>query len=362
MQIAAMANSDPVLVQACRRIAEADNLYEREVVSRAGSRKRADTTNSGLAYVPNSKALRQPKDAYPLGFYGRDSGQRYPTLLANLPLRRPVPPPTTTNSTALGYQANGIDGVTPPSSPLSHIQAQKSGPVSYPAIPVSLSQNAFTQSFPGSTAGDASANDPAEDYIGLLSHHPSSFGHEAQAPEPFPDIGHSLTTSPPNVKKMTSTMPTLKSFDSKINKPCPTLLQPDFIAPRPAIRQRYVSAGGTMKLSDREEIPGPAFTSAGEPSGIDVAKNEIETRVKDPVWVKKHFGDAAVALMDNLTTPPCGSHESSKRNSNRASGRNSDESEREQSGEKRDRNSSGASKTAAKLRRVFSRKNSMGDA
>jgi hypothetical protein len=32
---------------------------------------------------------------------------------------------------------------------------------------------------------------------------------------------------------------------------------PDFIAPQPSLRQRYVSAGGTAKLSDRAEIQGP---------------------------------------------------------------------------------------------------------
>ncbi|KAK0949138.1 hypothetical protein LTR91_026698, partial [Friedmanniomyces endolithicus] len=45
---------------------------------------------------------------------------------------------------------------------------------------------------------------------------------------------------------------------SKPAQPLLTLPERDFNHPKPAVKQRYVSAGGTTKLDERQEIAGPA--------------------------------------------------------------------------------------------------------
>lgn len=79
--------------------------------------------------------------------------------------------------------------------------------------------------------------------------------------------------------------------------------------------------------------------------------------MNDPEWVKKHFGEAALGVT-STSSPPRVSADSSKRGSRRISERKSNDSERSKNVDKRDRTSSGASGRVAKLKRVFSRKNS----
>ncbi|KAK3698560.1 hypothetical protein LTR37_016887 [Vermiconidia calcicola] len=402
MQIAAMADPTPTNVQACYNVSDAGNAVERQVASR--HRKRTNTANStktnnsDLVYVPEARTQhRGPKDAYPLGFYTRHSGERYPKLppqtpntsdpsgstsiTGNVMARKPVPPPITPQhpyayassqhaATQYQYQAP-----TPPSSSPYNVQTfAQAGQVTYPAIPQSQSQSMFTQSFPAAGAanpreveGEVSNqvqysdpapghNDPAQEYIGLLSRHPSSTNHpEQQVATSFPTLTRSVTNSPPK-KHKSGVLPTLKTLNN-INKPHPALPEPDFIAPRPALKQRYVSAGGNAKLSERAEIAGPAFRTAvklsksGVSSGA-ITKEELDAKMSNPEWVRKNFGDAAVMGM----TPERKRSDESKRSSG---GKKSGESARVQMiGDKRDRTSSGAGKRVAKLKRVFSRKGS----
>jgi hypothetical protein len=352
------------------------------------TRKRTNTNNSELAYVPDSKTFRAAKDAYPLGFYGRDSGQRYPKISSQSTApssRRP----------SADNESHPFDGVTMPSRKPVPAPTPTSGPpapVTYPAIPVSQSQSMVTQSFPAPGAGNPrdtstenkkslskTSRDPADDYVGLLSEHPSATDYAEQystGNEPFPKLIRSVTTSPPRKAKSSRTtndllnlkssntatgaFPTLKT----LNKPQPPLPEPDFIAPKPAAKQRYVSAGGNTPFSQRTEIPGPVFTTKppSQAVGRPITKEEVEAKMSDPEWVLRNFGESALGAM----SPPCrtsnedeprGSTNMTKRNSR---GRASDESGRETPYDKRDRTSSGASKRE-KLKRIFSRKESISD-
>ena len=419
MQIAAMAQPDPVIVRACYDVNEANNTRERQVVSR--SRQRANTNNSELAYVPGQSTphrTRGPKEVFPLDFYGGYSPQRYPKLRPQAPTpsskqdqpehgspnkssskskpkRKPVPAPLLKYMPADKQQqqkqqeqsyryensssqapAQHRQNPKPPSSSEHNVQTfAQVGGVTYPAIPKSQSQSLFTQSFPVSGAGNPRENtnekvqkkvdpvykqaatqadkrDPAQDYASLLSRHPSAIEHGAT--EPFPNLTRSVTSSPPKKSNpSTNILPTLKSLNKNIlDKPQPPLPQPDFIAPRPAVKQRYVSAGGNARLEDRAEIPGPAFAvSVATRSGATMSKEEVDAKMSDPEWVRETFGESAVAGMSGRS-----SEESEKM-------RRSNESERERErAEKRDRTSSGASGRVAKLKRVFSRKNSQSEA
>jgi hypothetical protein len=241
----------------------------------------------------------------------------------------------------------------------------------------------FTQSFPAPGAGNPhdtekegqdskkvsalkAISNPADDYVGLLAEHPSSTDHaeHVTGAEPFPKLTRSVTTSPPikpNLKSANTTpgaVPTLKSLD----KPTPPLPEPDFIAPKPAVKQRYVSAGGNTPLSEREEIPGPAFhptTPSPLPREcLPISEEELEAGLRDKEWIRRHFGEAAVAVtFKGRRSSDENEARDSKNGSKRTSGRKSNESDRGTPSDKRDRTSSGAGKRE-KLKRMFSRKNS----
>ena len=410
LQVSAMARKTPSHMKVCSNVTGVGDALVRSASRR--NRKRTNTNNSELAYVPGPP-YRNPKDAFPLDFYGRNSGQRYPTMQtqvqnpfsdqaaafyvatppnANAVTRKPVPPPITAPTNLHSYQRSqsqpqgyNFGALTPPtSSPWDMQSFAQACQVTYPAIPVSHSQSMFTQSFPAPTAGNPrepseegvicnnssevsrSYIDPADDYIGLLSRHPSTTYPEHPT-EAFPRLSRTVTTSPP--KKVahaatTNALPSLKALkvQDRLSKAQPPLPEPEFIAPRPALKQRYVSAGGNAKLSERPEIPGPAFTTSAvaQSSGGAISKEEVDAKMSDPEWIRRNFGESAVAA---FTTPPRKSAEESKRTSGGKpnSGRKSDESARTGAEDKRDRTSSGASGRVAKLKRVFSRKNSQGE-
>jgi hypothetical protein len=72
------------------------------------------------------------------------------------------------------------------------------------------------------------------------------------------DNNHLARTRNRSSSALRSPSPFSTSFSSGGNEPPQFSLDlplPDFIAPRPAVRQRYVPAGGTAKLKDRPEIP-----------------------------------------------------------------------------------------------------------
>ena len=386
MLIPVSAETNTFAVQSSYKILDGFGTDGRQSANK--TRKRTNTNNSELAYVPDSKTFRAAKDAYPLGFYGRDSGQRYPKISSQGTM-------TSSRRPSADNESHPFDGVSMPSRkpvPASTPASASPASVTYPAIPVSQSQSMFTQSFPAPGAGNPrdtskenkkssakASRDPADDYVGLLSEHPSATDYAEQystSNEPFPKLIRSVTTSPPRKAKSSKTtndllnlkssntttgaFPTLKA----LNKPQPPLPEPDFISPKPAVKQRYVSAGGNTPLSERTEISGPVFTTTphSKTIGRPVTKDELEAKMSDPEWVIRNFGESALGAMSpprrtSNEDEPRASTSVSKRNSG---GRVSDESGRETPFDKRDRTSSGASKRE-KLKRIFSRKESISE-
>lgn len=409
----------------------AEKPQERKIASRYRNRQRADTNISELAYVPDGKGSRgkssrgKGRDAYPLGFYIDSSPGRYPkmrkgssssanegyagpasTTTTGVPARKPVPAPLLPSQPYVAPDASyGV--VTPPGdnryAPAAFVAARAQAAYHENArLATIMTQNhqAVAQSFPvtGDNPRHAVNSDPfvdsasptAEDYTGLLARHPSSFDTVEDPAEPFPSFTRSATTTPPRPTKATkasastTNLPTFKALSGDKSKPMPPLPalpdlpEPEFIRPRPAQVQRYVSAGGNLPLSQRTEIQGPAFRSTGfntpaavnVTSGSGMSKDEVDAKLSDPEWVKAHFGAAAIESV-SLTPPKKvrGSADSTATSAAVSSGRSSRETtsnrasvEQQQGGSQiynpRDRTSSGVSSTKAKFKRVFSRKNS----
>lgn len=382
MQIAAFANPDPWIVRACYATTDAADKLDKEILEMR--RNRSNTNNSELAYVPPPRTpSRANKDAYPLGFYGDSSGQRYPPFRPNVqssappvygassysaqvPSRKPVPPPSAPPPAVQNdrgfWQARDQVPTPPESSPLDkpfvHV-----GPVTYPSIPKSQSQGLFTQSFPAAAVGnprqaDTDTTVSAADYTCLAEE-----AHDAIRPfsdDPSMHTTVHLPTRPPLITTATApeSIHAHKLRQDIIDKPQPPLPEPDFIAPRPATKQRYVSAGGTAKLHERQEIDGPGF--AHTHSGASMPKAELFQKLTDPEFVKQTFGESAAAKMSMER----GSQESARSIPQRLSGpvespRNSREGLIKH--DKRERTGSGSSLGSGrfvKLKRVFSRKNS----
>jgi hypothetical protein len=141
---------------------------------------------------------------------------------------------------------------------------------------------------------------------------------------------------------------------------------PDFIAPRPAMRQRYVSAGGTAKLRDRPEIQGfqlpPAVVhsvmrppSHQDPPAWPSSFNNVES----PTF--SHGNDTFVMMSPkqhymDLDPPACiSAWDSSPVSKQRGSTESSEKMMQMFRGEKRGRTASSAS-MRERIKRVFSRK------
>ena len=168
-----------------------------------------------------------------------------------------------------------------------------------------------------------------------------------------------------------------KSFDTsaKISRsPRPQTPSPeriDFINPRPALKQRYVSAGEGPKPHEREEIAGPEFV-APVISGSSILKDELFAKLDDPDFVRQAFGEAGLLAMAPRSSVEAGEtspHSPSKRNSpkrgsgQRLSGRDSGRDSYDSmsyNGERR-RKGSSASAKFKQLKSVFSRKSSSDD-
>lgn len=373
--------------------------------SRYKNRQRANTNNSELAYVPESKSGRgKSKDAYPLAFYG-DSPGRYPKIRKDSAVthnygegiaapgnfnrvmpRKPVPAPLTPTQSYVAPDS-GYGVVTPPANkrfPTNAFAVARARQAYHEHAKfhaaVQKSYGEVTESFPVASSNPRTAvnsdpfmdrvgsPDPADEYVGLIDRHPSSF-EEAQDDHPkFPTLARSVTTTPPRAPKIdkisasTTHLPTLKALAGDTSKPMPPLPPlPDFIAPRPATVQRYVSAGGNLPLAQRAEIVGPAFQSTGFAtpvsisSGAGISKAELDAKMSDPDWVKTHFGPNA---MNRLSlSPPSKLRASEEGTAIKGSQYTSRQTSMRTSSEQqnpRQRTSSGVSR----LKRIFSRKNS----
>ena len=395
LQVAALASPDPILIHAVHNIQDAINAHDLQVAGLFTQRSNTTATHDPANGPARQLSAREIRDAYPLHLYGRNGGERFPNLGAqevtlnteqsrlasNMPARKPVPPPIMILNDPPSLSNTGCDFPTPPpSSPYDAQTFTQAGQTNVPEKPTLQGRDLFSQSFPVPAAGNPRktnngdfGNDQAQEYINLLPYHPSAVEECYQSTLKHAPVGHtapktsihahssqivwpfsrSATSSPPKKSGSTNTLPALEELSKLKNKPQPPLPVPDFISPRPALKQRYVSAGGNAKLEDRAEIAGPALTSIQTTKGARISKEELEARMNDVDWVREHFPEFALG-----SSPPRGSADS---NNQRKSGRTSNESDRSKNGEKRDRTSSGASGRREKLKRMFSRKNSQGE-
>jgi hypothetical protein len=468
------------------------------------ARERSNTKNSDLAYVPapapRTPARRNgPKDPYPMGFYGDESLQRYPSMRRAMSDEAPpsfqIPrKPVLAPLVALGTPTSDpFSAVTPPeSSPLG------SHPVCYPNIPKSHSDGLFPPFTPPSSkkkhyvAQTDRTVSPA-DYSSLASEAHDSirpfdeqvektqlernnsvksqventpferktsvrsqvqrerFGRaemlikarldkaevekertemlsetyvdktDAEKTDTVPDLPFTrpqlfpTATAPADLTTMivpkirtasplhSMTVPKTRTpsplrGDANKNKPfppLPPLPDPEFIRPRPAMKQRYVSAGGNLPLHERQEIPGPAFYQQcfNHNSGHGIHRDELFERLKEPEYIVANFGPEALAKMQadyhqrvsdeyndavNRTSPKSwatSGRTSGGVSSKRGSGRKSDESglkgqrmsredelmleaENDKRGRTQSGSSTGSNGRFGKLKRVFSRKSS----
>lgn len=412
MQFVPRPDQEPFIIHAMFSTSEAADKLDQEYLEMR--RKRADTAHSDLAYVPPPPPrtpTRAKKDIYPLGFYG-GSGQRYPPFhpttvtspegqvdvhssspSERVPRRKPVPlplpvipqPPRPINA---GLSQTHAGCQTPEATPSDANFADHQ--VTYPAIPKSQSQGLFTQSFPISARGNPRTAEtdktiPAADYAQLA-------GEAQDTIRPFSDtpVLPSSGFAPPQQRQQQNQRPPLHTTatcpdaleahqirkalakDFAATKPMPPLPEPDFIAPRPATKQRYVSAGGNAKLHDRQEIAGPAFTHTA--SGGSMSKDELFKMLNDPDFIKTNFGDVAAArTAKDVTMAGGGARARGSQESERSfvdrrvSGQSSVRNSRDSLtllGDKRGRTDSGGSLGSlrlGRLKRVFSRKSSDGE-
>ncbi|KAI7216388.1 hypothetical protein KC333_g4862 [Hortaea werneckii] len=325
---------------------------------------------------------RKPKDAYPLGFYGGSSSRHHPASRTSdaatgsgqqsrLPRRKPVPLPLpvvpTQNAAAYGSPLQSRATWQNP-EPNTQGMNYGYGRVQYPTIPQSQSQDQFTQSFPiggrrNPRDADTDNSFSAADYTQLAD--------EAQdAIRPFTDTEPLLGSSNSPQAVRPTLHGTVTSPDAlerhRVRKARgghqaqPLLPEPDFISPRPATKQRYVSAGGNAKLHERNEIEGPAFSF--HTGGASMNKEEVFQKLKDPEFIRSNFGPAAAEMSMNAERS---SRESSGHVDQRESNTSSPKKTKDESAKdhKRGRKESGASMgnaaaTLAKLKKKFSRKSS----
>ncbi|RMZ02586.1 hypothetical protein D0860_07162 [Hortaea werneckii] len=328
-------------------------------------------------------ASRKPKDAYPLGFYGGISSQHHAASRTNdaatgsgqqsqisrrkpVPLPLPVVPTQTAPTYGSSFQSHATWQSSEPSTQEANYAYSR---VQYPAIPQSQSQDQFTQSFPVGARGyprdtDTDNSFSAADYTQLAD--------EAQdAIRPFTDTEPLLGSSYSPQAVRPSLHSTVTSPDAKEVRKFrktrgghqtqqPLLPEPEFISPRPATKQRYVSAGGNAKLHERQEIEGPAFSF--HTGGASMSKDEVDHKLEDRDFIRSTFGSAAAEMAISAERS---SRESAGRADKRESKAGSSKKSKDEVGkyQKRGKGESGASKgnaaaTLAKLKKKFSRKGS----
>ncbi|KAI7364103.1 hypothetical protein KC354_g5963 [Hortaea werneckii] len=287
---------------------------------------------------------------------------------SRLPRRKPVPlplPVVPSQSAPTNVDHFQAHGPWQSSEPSTQGINYAYGQVQYPTIPLSQSQDQFTKSFPVSVRRNPRDTDTdnsfsAADYTQLAD--------EAQdAIRPFTDTEPLLGSSysPQAVRPTlhgTVTSPDAlegrKSREARGKQAQSLLPEPEFISPRPATKQRYVSAGGNAKLHERQEIEGPAFSL--HTGGASMDKDKVFHKLKDPDFIRSKFGTAAVEMSMNVERS---SRESAGHADKRESKADSLKKSKDEVGKyhKSGRGESGASKgnaaaTLAKLKKKFSRK------
>ena len=260
-------------------------------------RHRANTGDSGLACVPESRGAARGMSR---GLFGEFSDHRYPSMRA---MRHDNPPPMPERPSHAAGSALARRPVPAQSAPFSF-----AGPSSPPPQlpPVSQNETAFARSTPGRRAQHVRQDNMAgltEAYTSLADEARDTirpYSEEVARPESpllpvIPDRPRRLAppTSPLPLPP-SSPAPIQAGKTRKTSGQADTLPLPDFIAPRPALKQRYVSAGGTAKLEDRPEIAGPDIVHTTTGASID--REELYERLADPEFIRQNFGEEAVGL------------------------------------------------------------------
>ena len=396
MYVAAQAAPDPYLVQAANSANEDAAIRDAQLLEFHRQRAKAKDTAVVATLQPRTPTY-DAKEKYPLGFYGDISDHRYPPMrreahvgpppvfaasafVNEVPSRKPVPPPTSSlpappsrpSLPPFAFPSSrtrpGEQVPTPSSSPLDAQSFAQAGQVYN--MPVEQSHAQGTHSSPAPTVGyrrptNIDRTVSAATYVDLAQEAHAAVSPYAEDTDP---PSSPLPLQPRRQQKLLSSSPPEAAGSNKSRRDRDAseeadeaLPLPDFISPRPAVRQRYVSAGGYAKLEDRPEIPGPALVQTS--TGASINKEELFAKLDDPEFIRQNFGEDAVKLAMQRNSKD--SAAASNRVSERSSAlRESSEANFDQ-GEKRGRTESGASTGSvgrfSKLKRVFSRKSSEGE-
>lgn len=230
----------------------------------------------------------------------------------------------------------------PPIGPDDAVDTPETSPgiVTYPAIPRSTSAGLFTPGVYTST---------------VTQSFPSAQTGNPREPENSPEQAHGVREDwyghGRNIRSTTDdSVPTRHSspasgsglFPPPLPPPLPL---PDFIAPRPAIKQRYVSAGGTARLEDRPEIVDFTLPPSVTP-GISMTRDLLLQRLESV----PQFATPPRSLTIGSPIPIRGSEEALMDYSTRSSY----ESGQDQQSPKRNRKERSSSQRLARFKRVFS--------
>lgn len=252
------------------------------------TRLHANTDTLDLAHVPHSISTRRgTKDETYLGLDVDRSGQRFPPLFrynTDLSQQQPVPAPTKWNFPPPRKPVPGC-AASPSSIASSFGRDSEEHIASVMDQTTASSCNnpgppGLTQSYPVAATGnvrggygnvariplsppDKFHSTSVEQYENSTGRHPTA--DERSSPQPDSVVPRRLITptrtppQPPHaaISSPTSSIAMFGRRSLNFARREPELPLPDFISPRPALRQRYVSAGGTARLADREEIPAP---------------------------------------------------------------------------------------------------------
>ncbi|KAF2172056.1 hypothetical protein M409DRAFT_49813 [Zasmidium cellare ATCC 36951] len=372
MQMAGSPEPDQRLIQSYKTASQAARTASRQTFS--NRRGRAGTEDGDLANVPSVHSTRA-RETIRLGLYGGDSVQRYPDFRSmatpapesgsnyttNPPARRPVPvtsapvssPPQRPQATQRSETTSPDYALTITSSSSPEPEAPSSSRPSNRFLPQ------FLRPKPKGTTGQSSTG-PAQDNTRQSDNEfdkwdtshvktPKISTQECRtkAGERYHSpMGRHSADSPvlPDRKPPPATIPRSNTADST------QLPVPDFIAPRPALKQRYVSAGGTAKLADREEIEGFKLPEAADP-GVYMKKDELMKRLADG-----EFGTPPRSST-NTDSVPRSSYDTAVVSSNSSARVSDDVGNEQEGGGKRDRTTSNTSSRG--LRRLFSRNDSI---
>lgn len=296
-------------------------------------RGRSHTETGGLAYVPEAPPKtprRRVKDSFPLNLYESHSGQRYPDFpdatreeqrplpslpppvygssyyTTDMPARKQVPSTSTTSTTSPSYDpvlSSSPEHESPfiSSSPEPAPEPGRSSKTKFPFFSRFKGKAAATDDFqvpgagyPGQPQDDSGILDtsnvetPRITPLGTERRAAPIFGrHSAESPpRPTRNPG-AMTRSntadttqlpPPQVPSRPLVPPMMKRSKTTDVSDLPL---PDFINPKPATKQRYVSAGGNAKLSEREEIKDFVLPPAVDP-GMSISRDDFLASLPPP--------------------------------------------------------------------------------